>query len=445
MGKRQSVQDAASAVVSVVYPIMGCIALSAILAGAPDYSFTCVHDEQDERAALRHYRPWKLDGLLTKQPESAEQRAERYRLAHEQLQRQVAVVFVGSFLVFIVFFTFCVAMAYKMRFGRAIKAWMGGSILLVLGYNGGSYLRVLLVSRCVPVDWITFVLLVWNLTLTGWLAIFWKAPRWFNQLYLVLVAALMSTIFRAVGTLATWLLLCGLVVWDLFAVLSPYGPLKWLVDIAAERNESLPALVYDTDPSDAGRETIRSGSNRVQDIRDARPTSTSTRRRTSIRSHADDGYQTLPMTDTDDECSEVSTDPGDSDEEDTKPPTSSSLPASSQIPSSSSSSLVAVVSGQIEGRADLQVKHHLKLGLGDFVFYSVLTGTSLRSGGQLEFWVTAVAIVFGLLCTLFLLLVFQKPLPALPISLTFGMIFYIMAALSLRPFVLHLFETGLFT
>ncbi len=74
----------------------------------------------------------------------------------------------------------------------------------------------------------------------------------------------------------------------------------------------------------------------------------------------------------------------------------------------------------------------MKLGLGDFVFYSVLVAQA-----SLLDWITTVtsmvAVTSGLCFTIVLLLVYNKPLPALPISIAFGILFYFVAGLTLSP------------
>lgn len=79
----------------------------------------------------------------------------------------------------------------------------------------------------------------------------------------------------------------------------------------------------------------------------------------------------------------------------------------------------------------------IKLGLGDFIFYSVLVGRAAMYD-MLTALVSYLAVMAGLGTTLLLLALHRKALPALPISIGLGIVFYLLARWLLEPFVLNL-------
>ena len=86
---------------------------------------------------------------------------------------------------------------------------------------------------------------------------------------------------------------------------------------------------------------------------------------------------------------------------------------------------------------------NVKLGLGDFVFYSVLIGRAMMH--DVTTVVTCfIAILTGLGLTLLLLAVHQKALPALPISIALGMLTYCVTSFLVTPMVEMLNERGAF-
>lgn len=52
-------------------------------------------------------------------------------------------------------------------------------------------------------------------------------------------------IFTSIPAWTTWVLLVAMALYDLFAVLTPHGPLQILVNLAVERDQDIPALVYE--------------------------------------------------------------------------------------------------------------------------------------------------------------------------------------------------------
>jgi presenilin 1 len=78
----------------------------------------------------------------------------------------------------------------------------------------------------------------------------------------------------------------------------------------------------------------------------------------------------------------------------------------------------------------------IKLGLGDFIFYSVLVGRAAMYD-YMTVYACYLAIIAGLGITLLLLAFFRKALPALPVSIALGVLFYVLTRTLLEEFVVQ--------
>lgn len=85
-----------------------------------------------------------------------------------------------------------------------------------------------------------------NFAVGGVTAIFWgNAPIRVTQGYLVIISVIISYLLSFFPEWTSWTLMVGLSFYDMFAVLTPYGPLKCLVEMAMEKGDPIPGLIYE--------------------------------------------------------------------------------------------------------------------------------------------------------------------------------------------------------
>jgi presenilin 1 len=96
--------------------------------------------------------------------------------------------------------------------------------------------------------------------------------------------------------------------------------------------------------------------------------------------------------------------------------------------------------GDPEDEGEIELPDSIKLGLGDFIFYSMLVGRAAMYDYMTVF-ASYLGIVAGLGITLLCLAFYQRALPALPFSIALGVLFYFLTRLVLEPFIVPLSAT----
>ncbi|KAL6963019.1 hypothetical protein U1Q18_037984 [Sarracenia purpurea var. burkii] len=349
----------------------------------------------------------------------------------------VAVVTVVTFLLVILFYLKCT---------KFLKYYMGFSAWLVLGFMGGEIALLLIQDFNVPIDCITFVLVLFNSSVVGVLAVFMsKMPIFLTQAYLVIIGVLVAYWFTLLPEWTTWVLLVAMALYDLAAVLLPGGPLRLLVELAISRDEDIPALVYEARPV-TYNDSIPRGS--VIQRRVWRE-----RSNIGLGGHEDENSGS---------SSNLNSGSGSN--------LSSNLGTILAIGSRQNGrNLVHAGEGQVSGgdsqltaplmEQRINIQMHLqgdavpgenlalegiglgssgaiKLGLGDFIFYSVLVGRAAMYD-FMTVYACYLAIIAGLGITLVLLAFYHKALPALPVSIMLGVLFYLLTRLLLEAFVVQ--------
>ncbi|GFY98076.1 presenilin-1 [Actinidia rufa] len=330
-----------------------------------------------------------------------------------------ALLNAAVFVLLIAAVTFVLVLLYYYNFTNFLKNYTRFSAFFVLGVLGGS---IFLSAYMVALGIIT----------AAW---FTNLPEW-----------------------TTWVLLVALAIYDLVAVLAPGGPLKILVELASNREEELPALVYEarptvsrnsgggasslgllvcgvSDPSSVELQVVSRNHDNRNPVENSEYTAIEIQNfeNGEVRVEREEG-ETSPLVPNLRErlswssgSSEYSVDPSNRqygpgqsemavDEE--RSPLVEMLDLRSERETAERGGL----------ETSLTATRGIKLGLGDFVFYSVLVGRAAMYD-LMTVYACYLAIISGLGCTLILLAVCRHALPALPISIILGVMFYFLTRL----------------
>jgi presenilin 1 len=347
------------------------------------------------------------------------------------------------------------------------------SAFFVIFSMGGAIAAAVLRRLGAPLDAPTALLLLFNASALGVLSVFASAvPILVRQGYMVALAVIVAAWLSRLPEWTTWIMLVALALYDLVAVLAPRGPLRMLVELASSRDDELPALIYESRPtvgpatssssyaavtgsvemqamSDSGQ-TGGSRYDRVEQEEDGRRAVVEMRNLGGSRSGIDGnnrsrGYvhqmdnleREVPVLVTGwpsnqgESSQHAVIQIEQSEEEETTPlvsVASTNNAATNEEQRHSSSSSEPIDFEMFESTRGI------KLGLGDFVFYSVLVGRAAMYD-LMTVYACYLAIIAGLGCTLILLSICRHALPALPISIMLGVTFYFLTRLLMEPFV----------
>ncbi|KAL9247094.1 hypothetical protein vseg_020561 [Gypsophila vaccaria] len=365
------------------------------------------------------------------------------------------------FILLIAAVTFLLVILYYYKFNNFLKNYMRFSTFFILFSMGGAIFVSIVKRFSVGVDALSFCVFLFNFSAVGVVAVFGGGggggggvPIVVTQGYTVVLGIITAAWFTQLPEWTTWVLLVALAVYDLVAVLAPGGPLKILVELAQSRDDDLPALVYEARPTvrvrvrDEGRgegggvgglgmvgASDNVGGVELQNL-----------------NRNDDGNVGVEIESFDRRDDNRDVVGGEVDvegvrggeRESERVALMSNVESSSEIGVAGGERMSLVEAGGGRGRVEEEddgggsetMIQGIKLGLGDFVFYSVLVGRAAMYD-LMTVYACYLAIISGLACTLILLSVWRRALPALPISIALGVVFYFLTRLLMEPFVVQ--------
>jgi len=334
----------------------------------------------------------------------------------------VGIIAAATFVLVILYYFDCI---------RVLLAWLVLSTTLLLAFTTSYMVQVALFVYEVPFDSITFWIFFYNFAICGVLAIFYQKgiPMITTQGYLVCISVVMPWLLvRFLPEWTTWALLVLLALYDLCAVLTPCGPLNLLIGVAENKEHMLPGLLYEAQVNNRHL----TGDARVA----AFPVQGDSDSATS-RSQRQNGNEAVGAAGV--FAGMIFMASGDNEDQPPRPDKPRRIEGSSDvipplIQEPRRSQPIDPLHMQSESFAD---RNSIKLGLGDFVFYSVLCSRAALRGFS-AFAAAFITIFAGLASTLFLLAVYQKALPALPISILLGVPLFFLTELLINPMTLSL-------
>lgn len=335
------------------------------------------------------------------------------------------IIIVGVFLGLIVVVSIVILFVFYMEWHACLAYYFYLPSLIMMTILTPYFIREVLASlNWFGLDMISLVIFTWNFTALGLIAIFGVyayAPLYIQQFYLIHNSAILAVlILNSLPGWAPWLLLVFLVFWDLFAVLAPCGPLKLLINMAEKEGVvEMPGLIYTTESAPARNDeaSVGKAKNEDDDIIGNKSTSDS---------DSDAGVPSIILP----ALAQSATIQPTAKEAATKQDTATNLVSKQQVQDPKVARKEQHQDGSITQKETSKKRKSIEergvnIGLGDFIFYSLFIGLTVRKQKQADYY-TAIAaldaILVGVVLTLIILALTRRTLPALPISVGLGLL-----------------------
>jgi len=155
--------------------------------------------------------------------------------------------------------TFVMVLLYKYRCMKILLGYLVIASAMLLGYLTSVMFQVAIERYNLGIDKITFWALIYNNAAVGTASIYFQRgfPTYVTQAYLIATSVVVAWQLSFFDPWTAWALLVLLALYDLFAVLTPCGPLKALIKLM-QRDDApdMPGLLYEASlPTGGGTAT----------------------------------------------------------------------------------------------------------------------------------------------------------------------------------------------
>uniref|UniRef100_A0A7E4USX3 Presenilin n=1 Tax=Panagrellus redivivus TaxID=6233 RepID=A0A7E4USX3_PANRE len=326
------------------------------------------------------------------------------------------------------FFMLLVAM-YNFR--KIIQAWLGVSCLLIVFGISAMFFRDLL--RALNIEdpnWILTAGVAQTYGTGGVITFFTNAfPLWMHQAYVVTNCSLVSLYYlRMLPAHTTWFLLGAIIVWDAFAVLAPQGPLNLITGVAEDYSDTILRFLMFTAEIQSESKT------QTVDKDEKVPELVPLTQEEPIENENSDAIDAECTT-----ADQISDSEGPIEiENDDIFVNAGILPIVEEVETSDEKDAAEEVPKARTAKDALDDDNSIRLGLGDFVFYSVLVGKAAASGSILATIAAMLGVILGLVLTLTVFAESDETMPALPCSIALGMAFHFQTLYLSEPMLYYL-------
>jgi hypothetical protein len=175
---------------------------------------------------------------------------EVFKLEEDNTSQNLGASLANTFIIVsaICVATFGVVILYKYRCLKILYGYLIVATAMLLGYFTGVMWNIAIDIYGWDVDKLSFYYILYNFAAVGTAATFYGRgfPLWIKQGYLIATSVVLAWQLSYFNEWTAWTLLVMLALYDLFAVLSPCGPLKALVNQMSKSDApELPSLLYE--------------------------------------------------------------------------------------------------------------------------------------------------------------------------------------------------------